>query len=75
MELLNQIPNNTVAFPKRKYILFNVALIIFFILFINFNNSNNFSEDDINLSIKEISSSFLLSEHGDKLNNDNKLKI
>ena len=73
MELLNQIPNNRIIFPKRKYILINVVFILLFILFINFNNSNNFKEDNINLSIKEISSSFFLSEHGETLNNDKKL--
>ena len=73
MELLNQIPNDHLTFPQRKYLLFNICFIIFFIWFINFNNSNEFREDNINLSIKEISSSFYLSEHGDKLNNDKKL--
>ena len=73
MELLNQIPNNPVRFPKKKYILFNVVFLIFFIFFIYFNNSNNFNEEMNNLSIKEISSSFFLSERGDKLNDDKKL--
>ena len=73
MELLNQIPNAPFTFPKRKYLLFNIGFIIFFIWFINFNNSNELREDNINLSIKEISSSFFLSEHGDKLNNEKKL--
>ena len=73
MELLIQIPNNPVAFPKRKYILFNAAFIICFIFFIYYYNSNNFNKDNNNSSIKEISSSFFLSKLVDKLDNDKKL--
>ena len=73
MELLNHIPNNPVTFPKRKYILLNAVIISFFIFFIYYYHSHNLNEDNNGISIKEISSSFFLSKHDNKMNNNQKL--
>lgn len=73
MELVNQIPNNPVRFPKRKYILINVVLIIFYFFFTYYNDSNDLNNDDNNLSINEISPLIFINKKDDKVNNDIKL--
>jgi hypothetical protein len=73
MELVNQRRNNSIRFPKRKYILINIVTIIFYFFFIYYNDSNDLNIDVNNSAINEISPLIFIRKKNDKVNDDIKL--
>ena len=73
MELVNQRRNNSIRFPKRKYILINIVTIIFYFFFIYYNDSNDLNIDVNNSAINEISPLIFIRKKNDKVTDDIKL--